>query len=95
MAVNKTQALGLVKARLNRLEADTSLDAYFNARIDAAEGYLEGTGITLTDTVEDLMLLVDYTVWAYQNRDNPGHMPEWLRLQRRERWLREGKQNDS
>ena len=94
MAVNKTQALSMVKARLNRLEADTSLDAYLNNRIYAAEGYLEGIGIALTGTVEDMMLLVDYTVWAYQNRDNPGHMPEWLRLQRRERWLREGVKDD-
>ena len=36
------------------------------------------------------MLLVDFTVWQYQNRDQGGSMPEWLRLQRRERWLRSG-----
>lgn len=88
-AVNESTALSLVKARLNRLSGDTSLDTYFQARISAAVQNLEGTGITLTDSQEDLMLVVDVAVWQYQNRDKPGSMPEWLRLQRRERWIRE------
>lgn len=82
-------ALGLVKARLNRLAADTSLDQYFMQRIEAAEAELKGAGISLTDSADDMMLLVDYTVWQYQNRDSAGAMPDWLRLRRRERWLRE------
>ena len=90
MSVNTASALSLVKARLNRLESDTSLDEYFNARISAAEGELTDTGISLTDSMEDLMLVVDYAVWKYQNRDTPGGMPDWLRLQRRERWIRTG-----
>lgn len=94
-AVNTGSAIALVKARLNRLQTDTSLDVYLNARIDAAVQEIEGTGIKLEDNEEDLMLAVDYTVWQYQNRDNPGHMPEWLRLRRRERWLREGVKDDS
>lgn len=88
MAVNTETALSLVKARLNRLAA-TSLDAYFTQRIEAASAELEGTGISLTDSADDLMLLVDYTVWQYQNRDSALAMPDWLRLRRRERWLRE------
>lgn len=92
---NLETALGLVKARLNRLAGDTSLDTYLQARISASVQSLEGTGITLTDSQEDLMLLVDYTVWDYQNRDRPGAMPEWLRLKRRERWIREGIKDDS
>ena len=89
MQVNIRTALGLVKARLNRLASDATLDAYFTQRIEAARAELEGTGISLTDSADDLMLLVDYTVWQYQNRDGAGTMPEWLRLRRRERWLRE------
>lgn len=92
---NLETALGLVKARLNRLAGDTSLDTYLQARISAAVQSLESTGITLTDSQEDLMLLVDYAVWDYQNRDRPGAMPEWLRLKRRERWIREGIKDDS
>lgn len=88
MAVYQAMALGLVKARLNRLQSDTSLDEYFRARITAAEEYLTGIGIQLTGSQEDMMLVVDFAVWEYQNRDKPGNMPEWLRLHRRERWLR-------
>ena len=84
---DKLMALRLVKTRLNRAQADTTLDEYLVGRIDAAEGELKKTGITLTDSAEDMMLLVDYTVWQYQNRDKTAGMPEWLRLRRRERWL--------
>ena len=89
MAVDKEDALYLVKARLNRMPTDTALDDYFLYRIDAAVAELDKTGVHLTDSADDLMLLVDYTVWQYQNRDNPGSMPEWLRLMRRERWLKQ------
>lgn len=89
-AVDNTQALSLVKARLNRLLSDTTLDGYLTARIMAAEQAIEATGIVLTTSVADLMLVVDYTVWEYQNRDKPGSMPDWLRLRRRERWVQQG-----
>ena len=89
-AVDNTQALSLVKTRLNRLSTDTTLDVYLTARIMAAEQAIEATGIVLTTSVADLMLVVDYTVWEYQNRDKPGSMPDWLRLRRRERWVQQG-----
>ena len=89
MWVSTETALCLVKSRLNRMAADTSLDDYFRQRIAAAVAELEGTGISLTDSADDLMLVVDYTVWQYQNRDSAGTMPEWLRLRRRERWLKQ------
>ncbi len=89
MAVNGSMALDLVKSRLNRLPGDTGLDDYLTARIEAAEQELRRIGIVPTDSTEDLILVVDYAVWMYQNRDTPGGMPEWLRLRRRERWLTE------
>ena len=88
-AYDEGQALALVKTRLNRLPGDTTLDDYCLARIDAAAQALEATGIILTDSMADLLLIVDYTVWEYQNRDQPGGMPDWLRLRRRERWLQQ------
>lgn len=94
MAIDTTQALALMKARLNRLSSDTSLDTYFQARISAAIQGLEGIGITLADNEEDLLLTVDLAVWQYKNRDNAGSMPEWLRLRRRERWLRQEAETD-
>ena len=85
MAVNQETALSLVKARLNRLDAN--LDVYLTQRVAAAVEELTRIGIQLNDSADDLMLVVDYTVWQYQNRDTPGAMPEWLRLRRRERWI--------
>ena len=88
MAVNENMALELIKARLNRLPTDTTLDAYLQARISAAVEELTHNGIRLTGDNNDLLLIVDTVVWEYSNRDTPGNMPEWLRLRRRERWLR-------
>ena len=82
-------AMTLVKTRLNRPVTDTSLDEYLMPRIEAAADELAGAGIRLTDSSGDVMLLVDMTVWNYQNRDKNAGMPEWLRVKRRERWLQE------
>ena len=91
MSVNSRDALALVKLRLNRLPADTSLDNYLGYRIAAAMEELEGAGIHLDDGNEDLLLVVDTAVWQYQNRDSGAGMPEWLRLRRRERWIQQHK----
>ena len=88
-AIDTYTALMMVKTRLNRLPTDHTLDEYLYARIDAAVQALEATGIILTDSTADMLLVVDYTVWEYQNRDKPGGMPDWLRLRRRERWLQQ------
>lgn len=80
-------ALGLVKARLNRPPGDTALNEYLKKRIEGAVAKLKRTGIHLTESADDMMLLVDYTVWQYQNRDKAGDMPEWLKHDRRERWI--------
>ena len=90
MAYAESSVLGIVKARLNRLASDTSLDEYLKARIKSADAELAGNGIKLiADDVRDTVLLADLVVWQYGNRDNPNGMPEWLRQARRERWLRE------
>lgn len=86
------QVLALVKARLNRLAADTSIDDYLTARIRGAFEELNGNGISIDETsTADLMLLVDFVVWRYSNRDKADSMPEWLRAEKRERWLRDQK----
>ena len=89
MTADISTVLGIVKARLNRLPGDTSLDDYLTARINAAAAEMSRNGIELRNTPEDVMLLADMTVWQYQCRDKPGAMPDWLRLRRRERWLSE------
>ena len=85
--------LSIIKARLNRLPEDCTLDDYLRYRIEAAREELERTGIKIRpESADDAMLLVDTVVWQYSNRDAQNGMPEWLRLKRRERWLaqREG-----
>lgn len=90
--LTEEEELSLVKYRLNRLQSDHTLDAYLQARINAARTELEATGIRLTNSQADILLVVDMTVWQYQNRDHAGAMPEWLRLKRRERWLQQQRQ---
>lgn len=83
----ESTVLGIVKARLNRLASDTSLDDYLRQRIAAADKELERTGIFLTaDDTDDAVFLADFVAWKHNNRDQLS-MPEWLRLARRERWL--------
>lgn len=89
-AIDSASALALLKTRLNRLPGDTSLDDMLGRRIEAATQQLTAIGINLTDSTRDLMLVVDYAAWQYQNRDKPGGMPEWLRRERFERWVESG-----
>lgn len=84
-------ALAIVKTRLNRLQGDTSLDeTALLPRLNGAVLTLKKNGIVLQDTADDIVLLADYVVDRYQNRDQPGEMPQWLRLLRRERFLHTG-----
>lgn len=94
MVYNAALALNLVKDRMNRMRVATPDDEYIKTRIEAAARQLERNGIHLTDSTDDLMLLVDMTVWAYQNRDKMTGMPEWLKMVRRERFLADRKINE-
>ena len=85
-----SQALALLKARLNRVAADKSLDDYFAARLQAACSELKDKGINLDETDQaDLMLLVDFAAWNYSSRDKADGYPMWLRIRIRERWIRD------
>ena len=82
--------LSLVKARLNRMDGDTSLDSYLTPRIESALQELNGMMRSdLADTTQDMLLLCDYAVWQYQCRDQSGAAPDWLRKRLRERFLKE------
>lgn len=84
-------ALLMVKTRLNRMAGDTSLDEYLIIRIQGAVEQLNRMmRFDLDDSTADLLLLVDFTVWQYQNRDQSGAQPAWLRQRLRERFLRKG-----
>ena len=84
-------ALLMVKTRLNRMASDTTLDEYLATRIQGAVEELNRMmRADLDDSTADLLLLVDFTVWQYQNRDQSGAQPDWLRQRLRERFLLKG-----
>lgn len=87
--VNTTTALSLLKTRLNRLADDTTLDEYLLRRIEGVIAELGSTGIVLTDSAEDMMLVVDYAAYEYASRDKTGDLPDWLRRRIRYRWVQE------
>ena len=82
--------LALVKARKNRLKEDTTLDDVFTMCIKGAFSKLADKGIHIDETDSaDTLMLVDYAVWRYNNRDSQDAEPLWLKTDLRERWLRE------
>lgn len=83
--------LEIVKARLGRM--DTALDPYLLTLIQAVVENLRESGIHVQSTYSDNMLVADIAVWRYQNRDQRDGMPEWLKQERRERWLQDGRIN--
>lgn len=88
-ATGKTQAFALMTTRLDRISMPAQQTAMVQARIDATEAELARKGIILTDSIDDVMLLVDKAVWDYQSRDKQQGEPDWLKLKLRERWLAE------
>jgi len=95
MAYDPVRTLPLVKARLNRLQSDQSLDWYLIKRIEAADGEFDRVGIRLdAGSIDDMVLLADWVAEGHLNRDKGGIVTEWLRLKRRERWLTEVHEHD-
>ena len=84
--------LDIVKAKLGRL--DTALDPYFETLISATiEKLREEHGIHVQPTASDNVLVADYAVWRYQNRDQKDSMPEWLWQELKDRWVAERRIN--
>ena len=77
-----------MKSRLNRLQTDVTLDEEFLKRLDAAQSELLTKGLHLIESdADDQLLVVDLACYRYLNRDQPGGVPDWLRLRIRERWF--------
>lgn len=89
MPIDIQMAVLMVKQRKDMLTGIHQRDDYITARVKSTVSELESSGIHLVDTPDDQMLVVDMTVWQYNNRDQGGAMPEWLRLRRRERWMKD------
>lgn len=94
MIYDRQTALEMVKGRLDILPANTARDAQLLARIEAAAASLNRMGIRIAfeegdGGTDDLILLVDLTVWMIQNRDKGEDEPKWLRRRLRERFMSE------
>lgn len=96
MIYDRQTALEMVKGRLDILPGNTTRDTQLLMRIDGAAEALRRMGITIRfeDTggepgTDDLMLLVDLTVWMIQNRDKGEDEPKWLRRRLNERFMSE------
>lgn len=86
-AYDEALALELVKSRLDRLTLDTGKKKYLEARIEEAAQELADEGITITDSMSDLLLIVDLAVYNYGNRDKNEPQPKWLRKKISRRFL--------
>lgn len=80
-------ALRMLKYRKDRMMDDTSRDEYYQQRIQEAISTVEGRGIVLRDTPEDLMLVVDIASEYDANRDKQTGEPAWLRQKLMRRWM--------
>ncbi len=78
----------LTKTRLGRLAPDENLDALVNLYVDSAVAQLESEGISLTDDANDLTIVIDLAVHKYNRRDKDAPMPEALRWEIQDRWLK-------
>lgn len=78
----------LTKTRLGRLAPDADLDALVNLYVDSAVAQLELEGINLTDDANDLTIVIDLAVHKYNRRDKDAPMPEALRWEIQDRWLK-------
>ncbi len=93
MAYKESVALPLLKARMDRADRTVpqSIETYWKSRLIDAKARLEKNGVkwdTDENSTADNILIADYAAWMLTNRDSTGKMPEWLRLEIRERFIR-------
>ena len=87
-------ALALVKDRRDEMPGFTARDARILDRIKGVIRSLERMGVHVIlegsediEEMDDLMLVVDMTVWQIANRDKAEDDPPWLRRRLRNRWF--------
>ena len=83
-------AFELLKARMDRpgLKVQPALERYWKQRLSGAVKELESKGIkwdSEENSLNDNILIADYTAYKIRNRDESGEMPKWLRIELRER----------
>lgn len=71
--------MALLKADLDLLSVPKEREAYLTQQIEAAKSMIQREGITLTDTPEDIQLVVMYAAWLYRKRNTGEGMPRMIR----------------
>lgn len=96
MGYTTDTVLGLVRDRLDYAPGFTARDGQLRNRIDGVIRELERKGIRVIPEgeadiaeIDDVLLVVDMTVWQQNNRDKAESDPPWLRQRLRDRWLSE------
>lgn len=94
MAYSIDTALQLVKDRRDQMPGFTERDERTRDRINGVIRQLVRMGVhvvpeggTEIAEMDDLMLVVDMTVWQINNRDKAEDDPPWLRRRLRNRWF--------
>lgn len=93
MAYGIDTALQLVKDRRDEMQSFTERDERIRDRIGGVIRQLKRMGVNVINEsgeigeMDDLMLVVDMTVWQIANRDKAEDDPPWLRRRLRNRWF--------
>jgi len=57
----------------------TAYDERLGQYLSSAQAQIEREGITLTDSVDDMQIIVMYAAWMWRRRDGMEGMPRMLR----------------
>lgn len=79
--------LALLKSNLGIM--NTARDDYLTQILLSAKSEIEVKGITLTENVEDTMLLCDYAAWRFRGRGEDTPIPQNIMIRIRERQIKE------
>ena len=77
--MDNSTLMALLKADLDLLTVPKEREAYLTQQIEAAKSMIQREGITLTDTPEDIQLVVMYAAWLYRKRNTGEGMPRMIR----------------
>ena len=71
--------LALLQVDLGEMYPSTQRAQYLNQAISAAQSFIEREGVILTDSVEDVQLVVMYAAYLVRKRATAEPMPRMLR----------------
>lgn len=87
--MDNSTLLALLKADLDLLTVPAEREAYLTQQLEAAKSMIEREGVTLTDSAEDMQLIVMYAAWLYRKRNSGEGMPRMIRYALNNRILHE------